>query len=158
MENADYASPQKLLFSMRVGEPLDEGLDPCSRLREYVASKRKAVAKRLCYARLTRSSWPLKEGSMGYFSQLEEDLERKITTWPREVELKLMKSVWRAHVSTPEEHELSEQCGCQVSIVCLWCNRPPETVERDLLYAYQGLKDPAKDAELVQDHLFASTK
>ena len=33
---------------------------------------------------------------------------------------------------------------------------PPETVERDLLYAYQGLKDPAKGAEPVEDHLPAS--
>ena len=29
-------------------------------------------------------------------------------------------------------------------------------MERDLLYAYQGLKDPAKYAELVEDHSSAS--
>ena len=63
VENAEYATPQKHLFSMRGEEPLDEGLDPRSRLREYVDSKRRAVAKRLCYARPTRSSWPLKQGS-----------------------------------------------------------------------------------------------
>ena len=31
-----------------------------------------------------------------------------------------------------------------------------ETVERDILYAYQGLKDTTKDAEPVEDHLLAS--
>ena len=49
-------------------EPLDEELDPRSKLREYVDSKRRAVAKRLCYARPTRCSWPLKQGSMGDIS------------------------------------------------------------------------------------------
>ena len=33
---------------------------------------------------------------------------------------------------------------------------PPETLKRDLLYAYQGLKDTTKDAEPVDDHLPAS--
>ena len=47
VENAEYATPQKPLFSMRVEEPLDEGLDLRSRLREYVDPKRRAVAKRL---------------------------------------------------------------------------------------------------------------
>ena len=47
---------------MRVEDPLDEELDPTSRLREYVDSKRKLVAKKLCYAKPTRSSWPMKEG------------------------------------------------------------------------------------------------
>ena len=69
----------------------------------------------------------------------EEDLEQKITTWQREVDLKLMKSVWGAHVRTPEEDELSEECVCEPPRVYLCCHRPPETVERDLLYAYQGL-------------------
>ena len=32
----------------------------------------------------------------------------------------------------------------------------PETVEQDLLYAYQGLKDTTKDAEPFEDHLPAS--
>ena len=68
VENAEYTTPQKPLFSMREEEPLDEGLDPRSGLREYVDSKRRAVAKRLCYARPTRSSWPLKQGSMGDIS------------------------------------------------------------------------------------------
>ena len=36
------------------------------------------------------------------------------------------------------------------------CHRPPETVQRDLLYAYQGLKDTTKDAEPVEYHLPAS--
>ena len=40
--------------------------------------------------------------------------------------------------------------------VCLCCHGPPETVERDLLYAYQGLKDTTKDAEPVEHHLPAS--
>ena len=65
------------------------------------------MAKKLCYARPTCRSWPLKQGSMADISQLKEDLEQKITTWQREVDLKLMKSVWSAHVRTPEEDELS---------------------------------------------------
>ena len=51
VENADHAAPQKPLLSMRGEEPLDEELDPQSRLREYVDSKRRLVAKKLCYAR-----------------------------------------------------------------------------------------------------------
>ena len=76
---------------------------------------------------------PLKQGSMRDIPQLKEDLEQKITTWQREVDLKLMKSVWDAHVWTPEEDELSEECLCEPPQVCLCCHRPPETVERDLL-------------------------
>ena len=34
VENAKYAAPLKTLLSMRGEEPLDEGLDPRSRLRE----------------------------------------------------------------------------------------------------------------------------
>ena len=71
---------------------------------------------------------------MGDMSQLKEDLEQKITTWQGEVDLKLVKSVWGAHVRTPEEDELSEECVCEPPQVCLCCHRPPETVERDLLY------------------------
>ena len=93
---------------------------------------------------------------MGAISQLKEDLEQKITTWHREVDRKLTKSVWGAHVRTPEEDKLSEEGVCEPPRVCLCCHRPPETVERDLLYAYQGLKDTAKDAEPVEDHLPAS--
>ena len=156
VENADYAAPQKPLLSMRGEEPLNEELDPRSRLREYVDSKRRLVAKNLCYARPTRHSWPLKQGSMGDISQLKEDLEQKITTWQREVVLKLMRSVWGAHVRTPEEDELSEECVCEPPRVFLCCHRPPETVERDLLYAHQGLKDTTKDAEPAEDHLPAS--
>ena len=114
VENADYAAPQKPLLSMRGEEPLGEELHPRSRLREYVDSKRRLVAKKLCYARPTRCSWPLKQGSMGDISQLEEDLEQKITTWQREVDLKLMKRVWGAHVRTPEEDELPEECVCEL--------------------------------------------
>ena len=86
VENAEYATRQKTLFSMKGEEPLDEGLDPRSGLREYLDSKRMAVAKGLCYARPTRSSWPLKQGSMGDISQLKEDLDHKITTRQREVD------------------------------------------------------------------------
>ena len=156
VENAEYAAPLKLLLSMRGEEPLDKELDPRSRLREYVNCKRRLVAKKLCYARPTRSSWPLKQGSMGDICQLKEDLEQKITPWQREVDPKLMKSVWGAHVRTPDENELSEECVCELPRVCLCCHRPPETVEQDLLYPYQGLKDTAKDAEPVEDHLPAS--
>ena len=67
------------------------------------------MAERLCYARPTRSLWPLKQGAMGDLLQLKEDLEHNITTWQREVDLKLMKSVWSAHVRSPEEVELSEE-------------------------------------------------
>ena len=156
VENAEYVAPLKPLLSMRGEEPLDEELDPGSRLREYVDSKRRLVAKKLRYAKPTRSSWPLKQGCMGDLSQLKEDLEQKITTWQREVDLKLMKSVWGAHVRTPEEDELSEECVCEPPRACLCCHRPPEMVERDLLYAYQGLKDSTKDEVPVEDHLPAS--
>ena len=102
------------------------------------------VAKKLCFAKPTRSSWPPKQGRKGDLSQLREDLEQKITTWQREVDLKLMKSVWGAHVRTPEGVDLSEECVCEPPGLCLCCHRPPEMVERDLLYAYQGLKDTTK--------------
>ena len=62
--------------------------------------------KHLCYARPICRSWPLKQGSVGDISQLKEDLEQKITTRQREVDPKLMKSVWGVHVRTPEEDEL----------------------------------------------------
>ena len=113
VENAKYTAPLKPLLSMRGQELLDEELDPRSRLRQYVDSKRRSVAKRLCYARPTSRSWPLKQGSMGDISQLKEDLEHKITTWQREVDMTLMESVWGAHVRTPEEEELSEECVCE---------------------------------------------
>ena len=157
VENAKYTAPLKPLLSMRGEQPLDEELDPRSSVREYVTSKGILVAKEVCYARPTRRSWPLKQGSMGDISELKEDVEQKITTWQREVDLKLMKSVWGAHVRTPEEDELSEECVCEPPQVCLCCHRPPETVEPDLLYAYQGLKDTTKDTEPVEDHLPAST-
>ena len=113
VENAEYATPQKPLFPMTGEEPLEEGLDPRSRVREYAGSKRRAVAKKRCYARPTCRSWPLKQGSMGDISQLKQDLEYKITTWQPEVDLKLMKSVWAAHVRTPEEDELSGGLVCE---------------------------------------------
>ena len=92
VENAEYAASLKPLLSMRVENLVDEELDPRSRLREYVESERRLVAKKLCYSKPTRSSWPLKQGRTGEFSELKEDLEQKITTWQREVDLKLMKS------------------------------------------------------------------
>ena len=70
MKNAEYATPPKNLLSMGGEEPLDEELDPRSSLREHMDSKRRLVAKRLCYARPTRRSSPLKQGSMGDISQL----------------------------------------------------------------------------------------
>ena len=154
--NAEYVAPLKPLLSRRGEEPLDEELDPRSRLREYVDSKRRLVAKKLCYAKPTRSSWPLKQGCMGDLSQLKEDLEQNITSWQREVDLKLMKSVLGAHVRTQEADELPEEFVCEPPRACLCCHRPPEMVERDLLYAYQGLKDTTKDEEPVEDHLPAS--
>ena len=114
------------------------------------------MAKKLCYAKPTHSSWPLKQGCKGDLFQLKEDIEQKITTWHREVDLKLMKSVWGAHVRTPEEDELSGECVCEPPEACLCCHRPPGMVERDLLYAYQGLKDTTKDEEPVENHLSAS--
>ena len=156
VENAEYVAPLQSLLSLRVENPVDEELDTRSRLREYVDSKRRLVAKRLCYAKATRSSWPLKQGRMGDLSQLKEDLEQMITTWQREVDLKLMKSVWGAHVRTPEEDELSEEFVCEPPRACLCCHRPPEMVERDLRYAYQGLKDTTRGEESVEDHLPSS--
>ena len=156
VENAKYVALLKPLLCMRVENPVDEEVDPRSRLREYVDSKRSLVAKKLCYAKPTRSSWPLKQGRMRDLSQLKEDFEQEITTWQREVDLKLMKSVWGAHVRTPEEDDLSEECECEPTRACLCCHRPPEMVERDLLYAYQGLKDTTKGEASVEDHLLAS--
>ena len=75
------------------------------------------MAKKLCYARPTRRSWPLKQGSMGDMSQLKEDLGQKITTWQQEVNLKLIERVWAAHVRTPEEDELSEEYVCEPPLV-----------------------------------------
>ena len=77
VENAEYTTPLKPLLSMRVDDPLDEELDPRSRLREYVDSKRRLVAKKLWYAKPTPSSWPLKQGCMGDLSQLKEDLKQR---------------------------------------------------------------------------------
>ena len=153
VEKAEYVAPLKPLLSMRVEDPVDEELDPRSWLREYVDSKRKFVAKKLYYAKPTRSSWPLKQGRVGDLSQLKEDLKQKITTWQREVDLKLMKSVWGAHVRIPEEDDLWEECVCEPPQACLCCHRPSEMVEQDLLYAYQGLKDTIKGEESVEDHL-----
>ena len=127
-ENAEYAAPRKPLLSMRGEESLDEELNPRSRLRGYVDSKRRLVTKELCCARPTCRSWPLKQGSMADISQLKEDLEQKFTTWQREVDLKLMKSVWGAHVRTPEEDELSEECVCEPPRVCVCCHRPLKPV------------------------------
>ena len=154
--NAEYVNPLKPLLSMRVEDPVDEELDPRSRLREYVDFKRRLVAKKLCYAKSTRSSWPLKQGHMGDLSQLKEYLEQKITTWQRGVDLKLMKCLWGAHVRTLEQDDLSEECVCEPPRACLCCHRPPAMVERDLLYAYQGLKDTTKGGESVEDHLLTS--
>ena len=54
--NAEHAAALKPLLSMRGEDPLDEELDPRSRLREYVDSKRRLAAKTPCYARPTRRS------------------------------------------------------------------------------------------------------
>ena len=98
------------------------------------------MAKKLCYTKPTRSSWPLKQGRMGDLSQLTEDLEQKITTWQREVDLKLMKSVWGTHVRTPEEADLLEECVCEPPRACLSCHRPPEMVERNRRYQFMPTK------------------
>ena len=156
VENAEYVAPLKPLLSTRGEELFGEELDHRSRLREYVDSKRRLVAEMLCYAKPTRSSWPLKQGCMGDLSKLKEDLEQTITTWQREMDIKLLNSVWGAHVRTPEEDERSEECVCEPRRACRCCHRPPEMVGRDLLYAYGGLKDTTKDAEPVEDHLLAS--
>ena len=135
-ENANYATPPKPLFSMRGEQPLDGKMDPRSRFREYVESKRRVVAKGLCYARPTRSSWRLNEGQMGKISQIKEDVEHTNTPWQPEVDLKLMESVLGAHPRTPEEDKLSEECVCVPPQACLCCPRRPEIFGRDLLYAY----------------------
>ena len=71
---------------MRGEEPSDQELDAQSRLRKYVDSKRRLMAKAICYAGPTWCSWPLKQGSMGDIPQLKQDLEQKITTWQRELD------------------------------------------------------------------------
>ena len=60
------------------------------------------------------------------------------------------------NLRTPEEDERSEECVCEPPRACLCCHPPPEAVERDLLYAYQGLEDSTKGDEPVADHLLAS--
>ena len=40
-----------------------------------------------------------------------------------------MKSVWGAHVRTPEEDDLSEECVCEPPGACLCCHSPSETYE-----------------------------
>ena len=54
---------------------------------------------------------------------------------------------------TPEEDDFSEECVCEPPPACLCWHRPPEMVEQDLLYAYQGLKDTTTGEESVEDHL-----
>ena len=54
VENAEYVAPLKSLLSMRIEDPLDEEPDLRSRLREYVDSNRRLVAKKLCYVKPTR--------------------------------------------------------------------------------------------------------
>ena len=63
-------------------------------------SKTRALAKRLCYAKPTLSSWPLKQRSLGDVPQLKEDLENKMNIRQQEVDLRLMKSVWGSNVRT----------------------------------------------------------
>ena len=138
VENAEYVAPLKPLLSMRVEDPVDEELDPRSRLREYVDSKRRLVAKKLCYAKPTRSSWPLKQGRMGDLSQFKGDLEQEITTLQREVDLKVMKSAWGANVRTPEEDDLSEECVCEPPRAGLCCHRPPEMVNETYFMPTKG--------------------
>ena len=153
VEQTDYATLEKPLFSTGREEPLKNGLDVSTKQKEYLDSKRKVVGEKLCYARPTRSSWPLKQGAMGDLCQLTEHLEHKITPWQREVDLKLMKSVWGGHVRSPKEDDLSEECVCEPPPSCLCCSRPSEMVGQDLRYAYHGLKDPAKDAEPGENDL-----
>ena len=95
-------------------------------------------------------------GGRGGPNLLKDDLEQKITTWQREVDLKLMKSMWGAIVRTPEEDDLSEERVCEPPRACLCCHHPPEMVEQDLLYASQRLKDTSKGEESVEDQLPAS--
>ena len=102
----EYAVPQTHILPIRGEEPLEKRLDPRFTLREYVDSEGRLVAKELCYAKPTCRSWPFSQGSMGDISQLKEDLELMITEAQQEVDLKLMKSVWDAHLRTPEEDEI----------------------------------------------------
>ena len=55
-------------------------------------------------------------------SQSKEELEQKITTRQCEADLKLMKSVWSAHVRTPEEDDPIEECVREHPRGCLCCN------------------------------------
>ena len=66
-----------------------------------------------------------------------------------------MKNVWGVHVGTSQEEEQSEECICEPPQACLYYSRPSETVETDPHYAYEGLKDPAKGADPLEDHLSA---
>ena len=75
---------------------------------------------------------------MGDLSQLKEEFEQKITTWQREVDLKLMKSVWGARVRTPEEDDLLEECVCEPPRECLCCHRPSEMINETYYMPTKG--------------------
>ena len=112
VENAEYATLQKPPLSMRGGAP-GRRVGPPIRADPGLDSNRLLVAKTLCYAEPARRFWHLKQGSMGDISEMMKDIEQKITTWQREVDLTLIKSVWGAQVRTPEEDGLSEECVCE---------------------------------------------
>ena len=115
VENAEYVAPLKSPLFMRVEDPVDEELDPRSRLREYVDSKRRLVAKKLCYAKPTRSSWPLKQGRMEDLSQYQDWLrllpvislmmnsQESSGTAYLPHELFLRRPVWFLHAPYPED-------------------------------------------------------
>ena len=85
--------------------------------------KTRVLAKVLCHARPTRSSWPLKQRQMGNISQIEDPPQHKIISWQREIylnlNLKLMRSVWAAHVRTPKQNEFAEETVCEPLQACL---------------------------------------
>ena len=84
---------------------MDGELDPRSRLREYVDSKRRLVVKELCYTKPTRSSWPLKAGRMGDLSQLKEDLEQNIPSCCYGTKMHKRSGFWEVDL-TPNTQEL----------------------------------------------------
>ena len=69
---------------------------------------------------------------MGDISRIKEDMGNKIPTRQCDVEVKLLKSVWVAHVRLLKEDELSEKYVCEPPPACLCYTKTPETVKRDL--------------------------
>ena len=83
VENAEYAAPLKPPTLYEGGRPRGRGTGSPIQAKGVRGSQEEVGGEKLCYAKPTCSSWPLKQGRMGDLSQLKDDLKQKITTWQR---------------------------------------------------------------------------